>query len=330
MSMFRRLANLFRSKNVNREIEAELASHLEMRIQDNLAAGMDAKQARRNALLSFGNRNATREKTAEADTSFYLAGIAADLRYAGRQLRKNPGFAFTAVVVLALGIAASVAIFAFVDAALLKPLPYRDPQRLVVLFESNPLGPRFHLSYLDYLDWKRLNTVFSSIDAFDDTMFLLKTPNGIDRAPAAIVGDGFFRTLGVTPALGRDFRPGEDLLSAPRTVLLSYAAWQNRYGGRADVLGQTVTLDDRPNTIIGVLPKGFHFAPVEDPEFWATLHRSPTEDRGEHGMLAVARLKDGVSPQAASANMALIADALARQYPDSDGGRGAKIGRAHV
>ena len=325
MSMFRRLANLFRSRDVNREIEAELASHLEMRIEENIATGMNPKQARRNALLSFGNRNVAREKTAEADTSFYLAGIVADLRYAFRQLRKNPGFAFTAVVVLALGIAASVAIFAFVDAALLKPLPYRDPQRLVVLFESNPLGPRFHLSYLDYLDWKRLNTVFSSVNAFDDTMFLLKTPNSIERAPAAIVGDGFFRTLGVTPALGRDFRSGEDLLSAPRTVMLSYAAWQNRYGGRADVLGRTVNLNDLPHTIVGVLPKGFHFAPVEDPEFWATLHRSPTEDRGEHGMLAVARLKDGVSPQAASANMKSIADALARQYPDSDGGRGATI-----
>ena len=132
MSLFSRIANLFRRHHVDREIQAELASHLEMRIEENIATGMNPKQARRNALLSFGNRNVAREKTAEADTSFYLAGIVADLRYAFRQLRKNPGFAFTAVVVLALGIAASVAIFAFVDAALLKPLPYRDPQHLEI------------------------------------------------------------------------------------------------------------------------------------------------------------------------------------------------------
>jgi predicted permease len=139
------------------------------------------------------------------------------------------------------------------------------------------------------------------------------------------VGDGFFRTLGVAPALGRDFRTGEDLLSAPRTVLLSYAAWQKRYGGRANVLGQTVTLEGFPNTIIGVLPQGFHFAPVEAAEFWTTLHHSTKEDRGEHGLLAIARLKDGVSLQTASANLSSIAATLASEYPDCDAGRGATL-----
>ena len=329
MSIIHRIANLFsrtfsRTK-IDREIDAELRSHIEMRIDDNLRSGMSAAQARRDALLRFGNPGAVHERTAEADSTLYLAGAVADIRYAFRQLRKNPGFTATALFVLALGIAASVAIFAFVDAALIKPLPYRDSSRLVALFESNPLGPRFHLSYLDYLDWKRLNSVFSSVDAFDYSVFLLKETTGVERAPGAVVDDGFFRTLGVTPALGRDFRPGEDLASAPRTVLLSYAAWQNRYGGRTDILGQTITLDDRPNTIIGVLPKGFHFAPVASPEFWATLHRSPTEDRGEHGLLAIARLKDGVSILTASANLSSIAATLAAQYPDADNGRGATI-----
>jgi macrolide transport system ATP-binding/permease protein len=169
MSLIHRIANLFRRNQVDREIEAELASHVALRIEDNRAAGMSESRARRQALLSFGNRRVVRERTAEADTALYLASIGADLRYACRQLRKNPGFAITAILVLALGVGASVAIFAFVDAALLKPLPYSDPSRLVVLFESNPLGPRFHLSYLDYLDWKRLNAVFQSVNAFDDT-----------------------------------------------------------------------------------------------------------------------------------------------------------------
>jgi macrolide transport system ATP-binding/permease protein len=125
--------------------------------------------------------------------------------------------------------------------------------------------------------------------------------------------------------MGRDFRDGEDLLSAPRTALLSYSAWQKRYGGRTDVLGQSVTLDGFPNTIIGVLPKTFHFAPVGAAEFWTTLHHSTKEDRGSHGILAIARLKDGVPLQTASANMQSIAETLAHQYPEADAGRGATV-----
>lgn len=325
MSLVHRIINLFRRNQVDREIEAELASHVALRIEDNRAAGMSESLARREAMLSFGNRSIVRERTAETNAALYLASVGADLRYACRQLRKNPGFAITAMLVLALGVAASVAIFAFVDAALLKPLPYSDPSRLVVLFESNPLGPRFHLSYLDYLDWKRLNRVFQSVNAFDDTRLELKTASGSEQAQGAAVGDGFFQTLGVAPALGRDFRSGEDLLSAPRTVLLSDSAWQKRYGGRSDVLGQTVTLDGFPNTIIGVLPKGFHFAPVGAAEFWTTLHHSTKEDRGSHGLLAIARLKDGVTLQAASANIQSIAETVARLYPEADAGRGGNV-----
>ena len=325
MAMIRRIANLFSRSKVEREIQKELASHIAMRMEDNLAAGMSPQEARRDALVRFGNPGVTKEKTTEADAALYLESIWTDLRYALRKLWKNPGFASTAIVVLALGISASVSIFAFVDAALIKPLPYRDPSRLVALYESNPLGPRFHLSYLDYLDWKRLNKVFSFLEAFDDNNFLINTASGAQQARGATVSDGFFRALGVSPALGRDFRAGEDLPSAPRTVLLSYSAWQTRFGGRGDVLGQTVTLNGFPNTIIGVLPKGFHFALVERAEFWVTLHRAMTEDRGGHGMLAIARLKDGVALPTAAADMSSIAALLAKQFPDADAGRGATV-----
>jgi predicted permease len=325
MSLSNRIANLFRRCSVDREIARELAAHIEMRIEDNLAAGMTPKEARRDALVRFGSRSAAKERTAEADAALFATGVWADLRYAIRQLWRAPGFACTAIVVLALGIAASVAIFAFVDAALIKPLPYRDPGRLVALFESNPLGPRFHLSYLDYLDWKRINSAFNSLDAYDGAEFVLDTASGTQRALGATVSDGFFRTLGVAPALGRDFHSGEDLPSAPRTVLLSYATWQTRYGARADVLGQAVTLNGLPNTIVGVLPQGFHFATVGNPEFWTTLHRSTSEDRGEHGLLAIARLKKGIDIKTASANLSSIAETLAKQYPDADAGRGATV-----
>src|SRR5262249_47904868 len=148
----------------------------------------------------------------------------------------------------------TVAIFAFVDAALIKPLPYKDPARLVGVFESIPLFARSNVSYPDYIDLKKLNTSFSSLDVYQGNGYVLSRSNGAQLARGARVSDGFFRTLGVTPVLGRDFYAGEDLPGVQRTVLLSYSAWQGRYGGRRDILGQSVILDDAPNVIIGVLP----------------------------------------------------------------------------
>jgi predicted permease len=146
---------------------------------------------------------------------------------------------------------------------------------------------------------------------------MLATPTGAQLAPGARVSAGFFRTLGVAPILGRDFSDGEDRPSAPRTVLLTYAAWQNRYGGRSDVLGQTVTLDGNPNTIVGVLPRDFHFAPAEPAEFWTAEHdESPC--RGCHWLFGLARLKDGVSLQEAATDMNTVARQLQAQYPDSN------------
>lgn len=250
-----------------------------------------------------------------------------DLRFAFRQLRKNPGFTSTAVLMLALGMCASLAIFAFVDAALIKPLPYQNPSGLVEVFESIALLPQSNLSYPDYLDWKRLNHVFGSLDVYQGDGFLVSAPSGVQPVRGARVSDGFFRTLGVTPVLGRDFYDGEDLPGVQRTVLLSYAAWEKRYGGKEDVLGQTVILDGAPNIIIGVLPKDFHFAPAEPAEFWTALHAANSCDvrRSCHGLYGVARLKEGVSFQTALADVTLIAQQLEREYPDSNRGQGAAL-----
>jgi predicted permease len=326
MSLFRRISNLFSLSSVNREIEAELRSHLEMRIEDNLKAGMLPEEARRDALVRFGNPAATQERVTGMDAALLLHSTWSDVRYACRQLWKNPAFSCTAILVLALGLCASVALFAFVDAVLIKPLPYRNPSQLVGLFESTPLGSRFHLSYLDYLDWKRQNKVFSAVEAYDNSTFVLNTANGAQQVDGAVVSAGFFRALEVAPVLGRDFHEGEDLPGVQRSVLLSYSAWQNRYGGRRDVLGQTVMLDGSSNLIVGVLPPEFHFSPAGPAEFWTALQASSKPDgRGEHGLWALARLKEGVSLETASANMSSIAQQLARQYPDADEGRGATV-----
>ena len=250
-----------------------------------------------------------------------------DIRFAIRQLRKSPVFASTAILTLALGMCAAIAIFAFVDAALLKPLPYQEPSRLVGVYERVQVFPQSNLSYADYLDWKRMNTVFTSLSAYQGSGATLTTSEGVERAPVARVSDDFFRTLGVAPMLGRDFRSGEDLPSAQRTVLLSYGAWQTRYGGRPDVLGQTVTLNDAPNVIIGVLPREFHFAPAQPADFWMSLHANNSCElrRSCHNLYGVARLRDGVSLDTASANIAAIASQLEQQYPDSNRGQGSAL-----
>src|SRR5262249_44294553 len=167
------------------------------------------------------------------------------------QLRKNPAFTFTATVMIALGIGASVAIFAFVDAALIKPLPYQNPSRLLFVTETTPDIPRANISYPDYLDWKKRNRVFESLDVYSQRSFVVSTAGGMQMVNGARVSGGFFKTLGVGPLLGRDFFAGEDLPEAPRTLIVSYASWQQRFGGRQDIIGQAIVLNEIPYTIIG-------------------------------------------------------------------------------
>ena len=297
------------------ELDEEMAFHRLQAEKDLVAGGMSPEAARVSAIRQFGNSTRARERSEEV-VGFRWETVAQDARFAGRQLRKSPGFAATAIVILALGIASSVAIFAFVDAALIKPLPYRNSTRLAVLFESIPLGPRFHLSYPDYLDWKRMNKTFSSLDVFAPYGFMEKTAQGLKPADGARVSAGFLRTLGVTPILGRDFYDGEDAAGPARTVLLSYSAWQKRYGGRADAVGQSVTLDNDNYTIIGVLPRDFHFAPAEPADFWGI--QKPASCRGCHGLFGIARLRDGVTFDAAMDDIEAIAKQLEKQYPDSN------------
>ena len=256
-----------------------------------------------------------------------MNGILQDFRYALRQLRKSPAFACTAVLVLTMGICASVSIFAFVDAALIKPLPYPNPNRLVFVTESVPMIPLANLSYPDYLDWKRLNQVFSSMDVYNGTGYLLNTPTGTEPVRGIRVSDGLFRTLGVTPALGRDFYAGEDLPSAPKTVILSYRTWQKRFGGRKDAVGEAVSLSGTPYTIVGVLPQSFQFALGENDEFWTPLHASGSCDlrRSCHGLMGIGRLKDGVSVEMALTEMKTIAHQLEQEYPNDNRGQGAAV-----
>lgn len=317
---------LLHRKKFASELEEEMAFHRELKQKDLEAEGMPSAAAQRITNRQFGNPTVHRQRSHEV-IAFRAESVWQDLGFALRQLRRNPGFTLTAVLVLALGIGASVAIFSFVEATLLKPLPYREPQRLVGVYEATNVCPRCNFSYLDYLDWKRENTVFRSFEAWGFRPFLLKSSQGVQAVSGIRVTDGFFRTLGVTPMLGRDFYVGENSPSSPRTVLLSYSAWQKHFGGRQDVVGQSVTLSDDSYTIIGVLPAGFHFALDGAAGYWTTLHEpNPCEKRRScHSLFGIARLKDGVTVEAAFKEMVSIAKQLELQYPSSNRGEGALV-----
>ena len=323
-----RLKGLFVKEARDRDLADEIDSHLQMHIDDNLRAGMSYEEARRVAVMKLGGIDSTKEAYRDRSTIPFLESMVQDLRFTLRQLRKNPAFTFTAIVMVALGVGASVAIFAFVDAALIKPLPYKDPERLLFVTETTPDIPYAAISYPDYLDWKKLNKGLESLEVYIQRGFLLKTTTGMDQVLGARVSDGFFRTLGVSPLIGRDFYTGEDLPAAPYTMILSYVSWQKRFGARQDVVGQPITLNDIPYTIVGVLPQNFHFAPMENAEFWVTLHPRDAgcdSRRSCHFLNGLGRLKDGVSSSAALEDLKQIARDLEQQYPDSNRAQGATV-----
>lgn len=321
-----RLKGLFGADTHDRELAEEIESHIQMQTDDNIKAGMDPERARREAMKTTGGVEAAKQAYREQRTVPLIENATQDFHFALRQLRKNPGFTCIAILMLALGMGASVAIFAFVDAALIKPLPYKDPTRLVDATELVSFG-RANLSYPDYLDWKKMNKSFSSLEAISGGGYLLAMPSGAIPVPAIRVTDGFFKTLGIAPMLGRDFYQGEDLPSAPRTVILSYSAWQKRFGSKKDIVGQKISLSGVPYEVVGVMPRTFQFAYQGDTELWLPLHDDDScgKRRSCHNLKGIARLKDGVTVAAANAEMVGIAKQLETQYPGDNRGQSASV-----
>jgi predicted permease len=311
---------LFRRGRFGSELEEEMAFHCAQAEQEFVASGMTPEAARYAAIRQFGNQTKLMEQSHQ-EVTFRVEPLVQDLQFALRQWRRNPGFALTAVLILALGMGVSVAIFGFVDAALLQPLPYANPNRLMSVNESSTGESRWPLSYLDYLDWQRLNKSFSSLDVYGGSGYLLRTPSRAEPVEGARVSGSFFQTLGVHPMLGRDFNPGEDRIGGPDVLILSYGAWLHRFGGRRDAVGQTVELDHKAYTIIGVLPRAFSFAPTGNAEFWVPINSLSHHEgmRTFYNFWGIGRLRDGVSRQGALAEMTAIALQVQRQ--NATGGR---------
>jgi predicted permease len=256
-----------------------------------------------------------------------------DLRYGARMLLKRPSFTVVALLTLAFGIGANTAIFTVVNAALLRPLPFREPDRLVHLWESTPqnqFGER-EASYPDYLDWKAGTQAFEGLAGYSRRSFALTGRETPDRFEGAAVTDGFFQVLGVAPVLGRSFQPGEDKAGGARLVILSYGLWQRRFGGDPNILGQSLVLDANNYTVVGVLPQSFQFAPAGAAELWVPLNPSQGQmsRRFQHWLNIVGRLKPGVTMSQARAEMAVVAASIAQQYPDSHTGTGIRLVALH-
>jgi len=322
----RKLAALFRHSQFASGLEEEMAFHREQLEQQLREEGMSPKEARHAALRQFGNTTRLKERSQEI-MAFRAETVVLDARFAVRQLARKPGFAVTAIGVLSLGLGASAAIFGFVDAALIEPLPYDHPRNLVDVDESGTGSQRENLSYDDYQDWKVMNRSLTSLNVYSRFGYLLQMGSVSEPVSAVRVSDGFFRTLGVQPILGRDFRPGEDQPGQAKLVMLTYGAWQRRFGGRVDIVGQSVSLSNDPYTIIGVLPRSFAFAPQARAEFWVPLlDKSNCEQRRTcHNLDGVGRLRDGLTAEAALTDMKRVAAELAVRYPLSNRGRSAMV-----
>ncbi len=244
-----------------------------------------------------------------------------DFRYALRRLRLTPGFTTIAILTLALGIGANSAIFTVINAVLLRALPFRDPGKLVLLSESIPQFPILSVSYLNYVDWRSQSQSFTEVSAVRNFSMTVTGTGDPERLPAQMANANLFHLLGVEPLRGRTFSADEDKAGAAGVALISNGLWQRRFGGAENVLGQPLTLDNKPFTIIGVLPAGFQLL-QQSPDVMLALEpwaKTLPDDRSWHpGIQPIARLKPGVSLEQARAEMATIGKRLEQQYPEFD------------
>src|SRR5438445_7616127 len=250
-----------------------------------------------------------------------------DVRYGMRMLRKNPGFAAVAVLTLALGIGANSAIFTVVNAVLLQPLPYTEPDRLVFLSEGNGYSS---IGYPNYMDWAAQNHVFEHMGALQAASFVLTGHGDAELVPGSYVSEVFFPTLRVTPIMGRGLLPADDQPAATPVVLVSYQFWQQRLGGDPQVLSRMITLDDRSYNVVGVMPADFQLPLHDTAEIFVpiglTANTREKLDRAKHdGVQAIARLKPGVTMEQAQSDFDLISARLAKAYPDVDYAKQANV-----
>jgi putative ABC transport system permease protein len=321
-SMLARVGFWFTRNRREREWKDEFESHLALHIADNIRAGMNPEHARRQAHVQFGSVESAKDSMRERASFVWIETTWRDIRYAIRGLGRNPGFSITAIVSLALGLGASLAVFTVADNLLVRPLPYRNSAQLVMLWEANSHRDMHHsnVSPGNYFDWKSQNGVFSDIAGYRESRSVLQDGDRTEEFGKQSVTTDFFPLLGVQPVRGRLFTLAEDLASVSddSLLLISDRLWRSWFNASDSVIGRQVQLNSRARTVIGVLPPGFYFL-NRDVDLWEPLGLNPAEDfRKTQGywMTCVARMQPGVAVRSAQAQMTALAARLEAAHPD--------------
>jgi putative ABC transport system permease protein len=323
-----RLRGLLRREAVLEDIEDELRLHLDMEEQANIQRGMKPEEARLAALRSFGNVGRITDLAYEVRGGGMLESIWQDLRFAVRTLRKNPAFSIVAVLTLALGIGANTAIFSVVNTVLLKPLPFKDSNRLVIVWETNQQKgqQRDQVSSGNFADWQNQNQSFEDSAAYFNWTNNLTGLDYPERLKSALVTGSFFQTLGVNAALGRTLQPDDAQTDRDNVVVLSDGLWKRRFGAAPDIVGNTITLSRTAIVVVGVMPPDFRF-PDKNTDLWLpfTLTSRHLQDRAGKFLKVVARLKPGIDIRQAQVDLDTIAGHLEQHYPATNTGCGVRI-----
>lgn len=326
-----RFRSLAERQRVETELDKELRYHIEQQTEENIAAGMSEREAREAASRIFGRVSQIEEECRDMRQTQYLENFVQDLRYGLRILRKNPSFASVAVLALALGIGANTAMFSVIEAVLLRPLPYRNPDEIVRVastWDLNGTLTNYSSSPPDFFDWRDQNRSFSSMFAYQEREFALTGQGEAKRVRAAAATAGLFSTLQAEPMLGREFAPEENRVGANHVVILSHGLWQAAFGGATGAIGKTIQLDGEPYTIIGVMPADFRF-PLSGSEAYMPIgfDNKVMTQRGAHYLTVLGRLKSGVTLAQANDDLFTIMTQLRKFYPDKDGKWGVRAQR---
>jgi putative ABC transport system permease protein len=333
---FSRLIGFLRKQSLEKNLDTELNAHLDLLTQENIRRGMNPEAARHAARREFGGLEQTKEDYRDQRGLPMLETLLQDVRYGLRMLARNPGFTAVAVLTLALGIGANTAIFSVVKAVLLRPLPFKDPARLVRVNESVEKGGRSPVAYPNYVDWRAQNTVFEELAAFGDCEMIVSGTDKSERVYCEQASDTYFPLLGVSAVIGRTFTPEENATPMKHAVaLIGYGLWERRYASDPAIVGKIIRLNDFDFTIIGVLPKGF-LGYSDSAEVWIPMMMRDAawpqvaqfdylHNRDIHFHKVIARLKPGISLAGAQAEMGTIAARLANAYPKDNGQRGVLV-----
>jgi putative ABC transport system permease protein len=326
--LWQRIRVTFRNEPSESEFQTEMDEHIRLLAERYRRQGMTAEAALTAARRQFGNPTLLKEDLRAMQILPAVEALRGDLIYAARMLRKNPGFTAAAVITLALGIGANTTIFSVCNAVLFKPLPYAEPDRIVMLSELQRDGTLGTVAPANFVDWRDTSRSFSGMAAMMSSSFapsfILGGQNEASRLAGGNVSSGFFSVLGVQFLLGRNFLPDEDRPGQNHVAILSYAAWSSRFGADRDIAGKTITLNDEGYTVVGVLPAGFQFGSTAadfqargQTDIWVPLALDPQKlQRNSHILRVIARLETGVKLEQAQAELTVLGANLAQQYPE--------------